>query len=715
MNRHESYLGMDYFRVAAALLIVAIHTSPLTSFSETGDFICTRIIARVAVPFFFMVSGFFLISGYSCNAEKLVAFIKKTALLYAAAIAIYIPINIYTGYFKMDNLLPNIIKDILFDGTLYHLWYLPASVIGAAIAWYSVKKTSYMKSFIITGVLYIIGLFGDSYYGIAENIPCMKGFYDLIFQVFDYTRNGIFFAPVFFVLGGYIADNKSRLSLKQSIIGFTAGFILMFSEAITLHHFGLQRHDSMYVFLLPVMYCMFSFIIHFKGERRTGLRTVSVIIYIIHPWMIVIVRMFAGMLNMQRILVDNNLIHYTAVCITSVAAGIVIKVLWERLAPKKSEDSVVCRYTGRAWLEIDLNNLEHNVNALQSAMPAGCRLMAVTKAEAYGHGMYEMTTHLEKMGVKAFAVATIDEGIRLRKYGISGEILILGYTPPQRVKELHKYRLTQTLADYRHALMLNEQDCRINAHIKIDTGMHRLGFGIEDQGKIIEVFSMKNLKITGIFTHLSSADSLEEKDVEFTRKQINSFYNLLDRLKAGGVNIPKVHIQSSYGLLNYPELECDYVRTGIALYGVLSSPGDITKLRLDLKPVLSLKARVVLIREVKPGESVGYGRAFTAARDSLIGILPVGYADGVPRSLSCGNSYVLINGQHAPVVGRICMDQLAVDVTDIRGINIDSVATLIGKDGNEEITAQAAAGSADSITNELLSRMGRRLVIIRKK
>lgn len=226
---------------------------------------------------------------------------------------------------------------------------------------------------------------------------------------------------------------------------------------------------------------------------------------------------------------------------------------------------------------------------------------------------------------------------------------------------------------------------------------------------------MKNLNITGIFTHLSSADSLEEKDVEFTRKQINSFYNLLDKLKAGGVNIPKIHIQSSYGLLNYPELECDYVRMGIALYGVLSSPGDMTKLQLDLKPVLSLKARVILIREVKQGESVGYGRAFTATRDSLIGILPVGYADGVPRSLSCGNSYVLINGQYAPVVGRICMDQLAVDVTDIRGINIDSVATLIGKDGNEEITAQAAAGSADSITNELLSRMGRRLVIVRKK
>ena len=241
---NKNYTGIDYFRFIAALLIIAIHTSPLGSFSETGDFMLTRIIARVAVPFFFMTSGFFLISRYTCNAEKLGAFIKKTTLIYGVAILLYIPINVYNGYFKMDNLLPNIIKDIVFDGTLYHLWYLPASIIGAAIAWYLVKKVHYRKAFLIASVLYIIGLFGDSYYGIVKSVSCLNVFYNLIFQLTDYTRNGIFFAPIFFVLGGYISDNQNRLSLKRSIVGFIVCFALMFGEALTLHHFDIQKHDS---------------------------------------------------------------------------------------------------------------------------------------------------------------------------------------------------------------------------------------------------------------------------------------------------------------------------------------------------------------------------------------------------------------------------------------------------------------------------------------
>lgn len=382
-----------------------------------------------------------------------------------------------------------------------------------------------------------------------------------------------------------------------------------------------------------------------------------------------------------------------------------------RLKPKKAKHTAD---TDRAYLEINLNNLEHNVNTLQKAMSPKCELMAVVKAEAYGHGMYEVTTYLEQIGVSSFAVATIDEGIRLRKYGISSEILILGYTSPSRAKELCKYELTQTLIDYRYSLLLNKQGYDINAHIKIDTGMHRLGFSTEDKDKILAAFSLKHIKVAGIFTHLCAADSLEENDVAFTNKQIGSFYKVLDWLKSSGLNIPKVHIQSSYGLLNYPELECDYIRVGVALYGVLSSTNDKTKLELDLRPVLSLKAKVVLIRKIKQGESVGYSRAFTATRDSLIAILPIGYADGFPRNLSCGNSYALIGGRQAPIVGKICMDQLAVDVTDIPNVKTGSIATLIGKDGKEEITAPMVAESAESITNELLSRMGHRLNIIRR-
>lgn len=220
---------------------------------------------------------------------------------------------------------------------------------------------------------------------------------------------------------------------------------------------------------------------------------------------------------------------------------------------------------------------------------------------------------------------------------------------------------------------------------------------------------MEHLAVNGIYTHLCVADSLAEADVRFTRQQIADFYGVLRRLKKEGVRIPKIHIQSSYGLLNYPELKCSYVRAGIALYGVLSSPDAQTKLQLDLRPVLSLKAKVVLLRRVPQGESVGYARTFVADRDSVIAILPVGYADGFPRSLSGGGSYVLINGSWAPIVGRICMDQLAVDVTDIAEIEVGMTATLIGCDAGGQIAAPDVADDSGSITNELLSRMGSRL------
>lgn len=708
MTKYTSYSGIDYFRFIAALLIIAIHTSPLASFNEMSNFMFTRIIARVAVPFFFVASGFFLISRYSYNADKLRAFIKKTALIYGTAILLYIPINIYNDYFGVDNLLPKMIKDIVFDGTLYHLWYLPASIIGAAIAWFLVKRTSYQKAFVITAILYIVGLFGDSYYGIAVNIFCLKNFYSLLFQVTDYTRNGIFFAPIFFILGGYIADHKERLSFKKSAVGFIVCFALMFGEAFILHHYDLQRHDSMYVFLFPSVCFLFYLLVQFKGKRRVQLRTISLITYIIHPFVIVMIRLFVKITHLQNLL-ENSLVHYLLVCIASVVIGIVLTAVWSKYKPKKYKHNSA---TDRAYLEIDLNNLKHNVEILQNTMPSQCEFMAVVKAESYGHGMYGITTYLNQMGVSVFAVATIDEGIKLRKYGISGEILILGYTSPLRAKELCKYKLTQTLIDYRYSLFLNEQGYNIKTHLKIDTGMHRLGFDIENTKEIVAAFSMENIKITGVFTHLCSADSREERDNDFTRNQIDEFYSLLDDLKNKGVQIPKVHIQSSYGLLNYPELKCDYVRVGIAMYGVPTSLNDKTKLKLDLKPVLSLKARIVLLREIRKGETVGYGRTFTANRDSRIAILPIGYADGFPRNLSCRNNYVLIDGQQAPVIGKICMDQLAVDVTDVSDVRVGSIATLIGKDGDTEITAAMVAENAESITNELLSRMGHRLSII---
>ncbi|MDF2513426.1 MAG: vanTG [Herbinix sp.] len=712
MNKHESYTGIDYFRFLAALLIVAIHTSPLLSYSEMGDFILTRIIARVAVPFFFMTSGYFLISRYAYNSDKLRAFIAKTAMIYVAAIVIYIPLNIYNGYFQQGNFLPNMLKDILFDGTMYHLWFLPASILGAFIAWLLVKRLGIQKAFFITVILYIIGMFGDSYYGVSEQLPVMKHVYEAIFQVSDYTRNGIFFAPVFFVLGGMLADRSIRISLGKSIVGLVVSLSLMLGEGLVLHSLGLQRHDSMYISLLPCMFFLFSTLTFWKGQRVSFIRSSALIIYMIHPLAIVAVRMFARVFHFQELLVKNSLMHYFVVSILSVTFAFLTTFIYSKINQKTIPVAGYVSKADRAWIEIDLNNLEHNVNTLKQAMPENCELMAVVKADAYGHGAFEVSTYINRMGVNAFAVATIEEGIKLRQYGIEGEILILGYTNPLRAKELHKYALTQTLIDYDHAESLDKQGYRLKVHMKIDTGMHRLGFDVNDVENILKIFDSKNFRIDGIYSHLCVADSLLPEEVEFTNRQIQSFYGLLAALSEKGVKLPKIHLQSSYGFLNYPDLKCNYVRAGVSLYGVLSAPKDETKLRLDLRPVLSLKSQVILTRKIKSGDIMGYGRAFTATRDTRIAILSIGYADGIPRDLSCGIGKVLIRGNTAPIVGRVCMDQLAVDITDIPDVRVGDVATLIGEDDRDELKASEVADASNTITNELLSRMGTRLKVI---
>lgn len=362
----------------------------------------------------------------------------------------------------------------------------------------------------------------------------------------------------------------------------------------------------------------------------------------------------------------------------------------------------------RSWIEINRTNLKYNAQILQANMQPGCKLMAVVKANAYGHGAAMVAKCMNEIGVDSFAVATIDEGIQLRKHGITGDILVLGFTDVRRADELCYYHLTQAIIDYDYALKLNRCGQLLQVHIKIDTGMHRLGLSAEDLGQVMEVFRMSHLKVSGIYTHLCVADSLEEEAVNYTRKQVNSFYLLLQQIIEKGIRLPKVHIQSSYGLLNYPELQCDYARIGIALYGCLSVANQ-TKLQLKLRPVLALKSRIAMIREVAAGEGVGYGRESLMKDQSRVAVLPIGYADGLPRNLSEGRDQVLLHGQRVPILGRICMDQLLVDVTDIASVEPGDVATFIGSDDQEEMTALEVAQNAGTITNELLSRIGSRL------
>ncbi|MCL1895412.1 MAG: serine racemase VanT catalytic subunit [Clostridiales bacterium] len=362
--------------------------------------------------------------------------------------------------------------------------------------------------------------------------------------------------------------------------------------------------------------------------------------------------------------------------------------------------------TGRAWIELDMVRLLHNVGILRSILPGTCQLMPAVKANAYGHGAAVISRELNRLGVSAFCVASAVEGVELRKKKIKGEILVLGYTDPEQFHLLRRYRLMQTVIDYGYAKKLNALGKRITVHIKVDTGMRRLGEPAESVENILKILKCENLVIAGIYSHFSAQDSGDPVDCAITQSQIDGFNNVLSRIREEGFDIPKAHIQNSYGVFARPDLTFDYARVGIALYGAYqSSRGEAGA----LLPVLSLKARVSAVKAVRAGETVGYGRAFAAGRDMKIAVLSIGYADGIPRAFSCGVGRVLINGKPAPIVGCVCMDQTTVDVTDIDGVMQGDVAVFIGRDGGAEISIMDFAEAAGTIPNEVLSRLGGRL------
>lgn len=361
---------------------------------------------------------------------------------------------------------------------------------------------------------------------------------------------------------------------------------------------------------------------------------------------------------------------------------------------------------GRAWMEISLSSLKYNVDQLNKILPPECMLMPAVKANAYGHGGKLVASALQEMGVEHFCVASAEEGIELRDAGIRGEILVLGYTHPRQFDLLLEYQLTQTIVDCGYAEKMQQHGSDFPVHIGIDTGMHRLGEKWENTAYIQKLWEHSHLKITGMFSHLCAADGTTEREQEFTRLQMARFQHVIQELKQAGKQGFACHLQGSYGILNYPECSFEYARPGIILYGLFSRYEKRDDIRLQ--PVLSLRTRVECVKELKPGESAGYGMAYTAEQKRRIAVLSIGYADGIPREIA-GKAYVLCKGKKAPVIGRICMDQMLVDVTGIEHVSGDDEVVLIGQSGAEQIRAEDYAAWADTITNEVVSRLGQRL------
>ena len=351
---------------------------------------------------------------------------------------------------------------------------------------------------------------------------------------------------------------------------------------------------------------------------------------------------------------------------------------------------------------IHLENIRHNFHVIQKHTNAD--ICAVIKDNAYGHGAVPVAKVLLEVGAKVLAVATADEGVELRKAGITTPIIVLSRA--MSVQTIIEYDLSPAIFDYHAAEILNEQAREmgkiVKIHIKINTGMTRLGFDCEKSSAIREVQSiskMSNMKIEGIFSHFSAADAKDEKD--FTQYQIKQFKQICESVN---LDIPIKHICNSAGTFEYPEAHFDMVRCGIALYGY--SPDSVSN--YGLKPVMELKTKVLQVRDVAEGESISYGRTYKTGFPSKIAVISAGYGDGYNRKLS-NNGYVLIAGKKAPIVGRICMDVCMVDISDIDDVYPGCDAVLIGQSGDEVITADMMANQIGTISYEVLTSVNSRV------
>lgn len=356
------------------------------------------------------------------------------------------------------------------------------------------------------------------------------------------------------------------------------------------------------------------------------------------------------------------------------------------------------------WAEINLNNLVHNLRQVKNLLTPRHKIMVCVKADAYGHGLTPVSKKLESLGIDYLGVASIDEAIKLREADINTPILILGMILKKDIAPLFRYNLAQTLCTLELASALNNAGRKnnkiINVHIKVDTGMGRLGVLCKDaQEFITRVKKLKFVNIEGIFTHLACADT----NRNFTLFQIDNFNRLILKLNQASIRISLVHAANSLGVINFKESHFNMARPGLVIYGLYPQEG----LNIKLKPVLSLKTRIVYFKRVPKGYGISYGHSYVTKQKTTIAILPVGYGDGYPRNLS-NLAPVLVKGKRFKISGRVCMDQIMVDIGDLP-VKIGEEAVLIGCQGKNKISAEELAGLAGTIPYEIVCNLGSRI------
>ena len=365
----------------------------------------------------------------------------------------------------------------------------------------------------------------------------------------------------------------------------------------------------------------------------------------------------------------------------------------------------------RVYAKIDLDAAAYNMEQMKNRIGGGARLIAVVKTDAYGHGAVPLAEVFEKLDyVWGYAVATLDEGIVLRKHGIKKPILVLGCVFPDQYDDMVRNEIRAAVYMEEMAGKIAEAAERAGKkayiHIKVDTGMGRIGFPVtEESADIIERISrMENIEVEGMFTHFAKAD---ERDKTYTYEQHRKFMWMKEQIEKRNVEIPYYDCDNSAGIIDFPDMKHDLARAGISTYGMYPSE-EVNRDAVDLKPVLSLVSHVIFVKTVEPGTSISYGGTFVAPKQMKVATIPVGYGDGYPRSLS-NKGCVLIHGKRARILGRVCMDQFMVDVTDIPEVQFMDQAVLIGEDQDDRITVEELAELSGRFNYEFVCCLGKRI------